>query len=52
MFDESLFFIFVTCSLPVFAFALDIADYIKRNMRKNKQRRIERYLKYRKKYNT
>lgn len=52
MFEESLLFIFITCSLPVFAFALDIADYVKTNMRKNKQRRFERYLRYREKYNT
>lgn len=41
MFDESMFFICVTCSLPVIAFVLDMAESIKKARRKRRALRRE-----------
>jgi len=38
MFDESLFFIMVTCSLPVIAIVLDTAEHIKKACRRRRER--------------
>ncbi len=39
MFDESMFFICVTCSLPVIAFVLDMVESVKRAKRKRRASR-------------
>ncbi len=39
MFDESMFFICVTCSLPVIGFVLEMAESVKKAKRKRRASR-------------
>ena len=46
MYNETLFFILATCSLPLFAFVLDMAENAARAKKKRMKRREQYFKKY------